>query len=413
MREDVNHSMSENRGIASKAMAVYRHVSSSEFCDLDIVGRLVVYLFFQFLTLDDRKKGEDILDDGLTFEALTELAYRARWMEKINEMEGDEVFSFILSLRDTLCSSRMDPPEPLKSFCSPLGMELDEDDIFDIFYYVWQRRISNYFTGDDVKLVEKVLDISDGDSILLESDTLPGTFMGIGSETNLEAMICIRNDLDRVLGKMLLFMTIPRDKWKARKVVKQLPAESPEGPNKIISFSAMGPLARGGRNSADGFDSTMAVIAPMIERGAKAVFLANASFLSFGHGNARRCRKQLFDLDAHLSVMSFGRGRCSIIMLDKTRSERDKVLLSDLSDMYARGALVMAPFLTGDRNIPNVFRGHVMTISRDEVEANDFMLYPAYYRDLTVRETKGMDEIETRLKEKYSELKRLADLMSD
>ena len=314
MREDVNHSMSENRGIASKAMAVYRHVNSSEFCDLDIVGRLVVYLFFQFLTLDDRKKGEDNLDDGLTFEALTELAYRARWMEKISEMEGDEVFSFILSLRDTLCSNRMDPPEPIKSFCSPLGMELDEDDIFDIFPYIWQRKISNYFTGDYVKLVEKVLDISDGDSILLESDTLPGTFMGIGSEKNLEALICIRNDLDRVLGKMILFMLLPRDKWKARKVVKQLPAESTEGPNKIISFSAMGPLARGGRNSAEGFDSTMAVIAPMIERGAKAVFLANTSFLSFGHGNARRCRKQLFDLDAHLSVMSFGRGRCSIIL---------------------------------------------------------------------------------------------------
>ena len=80
IREDVNHSMPEKRGLSSKAMAVYRHVSSSEFCDLDIVGRLVVYLFFQFLTLDDMKKGEDNLEDGLTFEALTELAYRARWM---------------------------------------------------------------------------------------------------------------------------------------------------------------------------------------------------------------------------------------------------------------------------------------------------------------------------------------------
>lgn len=410
MREDVNHSMPENRGIASKAMAVYRHVNSSEFCDLDIVGRLVVYLFFQFLTLDDRKKGEDNLEDGLTFEALTELAYRARWMEKISEMEGEEVFSFILSLRDTLCSNRMNPPEPLKSFCSSLGMELDEDDIFDIFPYIWQRKISNYFTGDYVKLVEKVLDVSDGDSILLESDTLPGTFMGIGSETNLEAMMCIRSDLDRVLGKMLLFMLLPRDKWKARKVVKQFPAESPEVPNKILSFSAMGPLARGGRHSAEGFDSTMAVIAPMIERGAKAVFLANASFLSFGHGNARRCRKQMFDLDAHLSVLSFGRG--SIIVLDKTRSDRDKVLLSDLSDMDASGALAMASFITGDRNIPEAFRGHFMTVSRDELKANDFMLYPAYYRDLTVRETKGLDEIETRLREKYNELKRLADLMS-
>ena len=143
------------------------------------------------------------------------------------------------------------------------------------------------------------------------------------------------------------------------------------------------------------------------------MFLANVSFLSFGHGNARRCRKQLFDLDAHLSVMSFARGRCSIIVLDKTRADRDKVLLSDFSDMDARGALVMASFITCDRNIPEAFRGHFINVSRDEVKANDFMLYPAYYRDLTVRETKGLDEIETRLREKYSELKRLADLMSD
>ena len=37
MREDVNHSMPEKRGLSSKAMAVYIHVNSSEFCDLDIV----------------------------------------------------------------------------------------------------------------------------------------------------------------------------------------------------------------------------------------------------------------------------------------------------------------------------------------------------------------------------------------
>ena len=175
----------------------------------------------------------------------------------------------------------------------------------------------------------------------------------------------------------------------------------------------MGPLARGGRNSVEGFDSTMAVIAPMIERGAKAVFLANASFLSFGHGNARRCRKQLFDLDAHLSVMSFGRGRCSIIMLDKTRSERDKVLLSDLSDMDARGALAMASFITGDRNIPKAFRDHVMTVSRDEVKANGFMLYPAFYRDMDVKEDRGLDEIDGRLSVKYKEMKNLMEMLSE
>ena len=116
MREDVNRSMLENSGLVSKSMAIYRHVSSSEFCNLDITGRLVVYLFFRVLAAYDCRS--NILDDGLTFEALTELAYRARWMEMIGEAEGEEVFSFIMSLRDDLCSNRMDPPEPSRTFCS-------------------------------------------------------------------------------------------------------------------------------------------------------------------------------------------------------------------------------------------------------------------------------------------------------
>ena len=91
-----------------------------------------------------------------------------------------------------------------------------------------------------------MLDVSDGDIILLESDTLPGPFMAFGKEKNPEIVMAIRNDLDRVLGKMILFMLLPRDKWKSRKVVKQLPEEIRQRPKKIISFIAMGSIVRGG-----------------------------------------------------------------------------------------------------------------------------------------------------------------------
>ena len=415
MKEVVNHSITGKQDIEGKAMAIYRHLNSSRFFDLDIAEKVIVYLFFRFLASDDSRKG--ILDEGLGFEVLTELAYRARWMEKIGEMDGDEVFSFILSIRDRLCSDRKEPDESLRSFCSSLGMELERSEFFDIFSYIWQRKITNYYSEDGVKLVEKVLKVSDGDFLFLESDTFPGPFIGIGSDRNLEAVISIRNDQDRVLGKMLLFMIIPEDKWKSHRVVKEFSEEnlrtcSHEVPNKIVSFSATGIDARGGRNAADGFDRVMTIIAPMIEKGASAVLISNASFLSFGYGNARRCRKQLLDLDACLSVVFFGLGRSNMILLDKTRDDRANVLLSDLSGMDIRDVTEVASCLTDISDVPGELRDRVLTVSRAEVMENDFMLYPSFYMEQKIRETKRLDEIDARLKEKYSELKRLADLMS-
>ena len=411
MREDANRSLLENSGLVSKSMVIYRHVSSSEFCNLDITGRLVVYLFFRFLAAYDCRS--NILDDGLTFEALTELAYRARWMEMIGEAEGEEVFSFIISLRDDLCSNRMDPPEPSRTFCSSPGMGPDDLEISDIFSYIWQRRISNHFNADGVKLVEKVLDVSDGDLVLIESDTLPGPFMAFGKEKNPEIIMVVRNDLDRVLGKMLLFMLLPRDKWKSRKVVKQLPEEIRQRPNKIISFIAMGSIVRGGRGSADGFDSAMASIAPMIERGAMAVFPSTASFLSFDHGSARRCRSKLFDLGSPLSVLSFGKGRGNFIVIDGLRSDRDSVLLVDLSDAYDFDSSEIASCITGGGNVPERLKSRIITVSRDEVKANGFMLYPSFYRDMDVKEKRGIDEIDSRLSVKYKEMKNLMEILSE
>ena len=65
--------------------------------EFDTGEMMVIYLFLLFLTAS-----EDGIDmaDGLSFEEMTELAYRARWMEKEAHMEDDEVFRFICSIRD-------------------------------------------------------------------------------------------------------------------------------------------------------------------------------------------------------------------------------------------------------------------------------------------------------------------------
>lgn len=419
--KDINHSQHVNKDLLGKAIAIYRHLNSIEFCDLDITERIIVYLFFRFLSFDDCKSPEydmkGYLDDGLNFEVLTELAYRARWMEMVGEMDGEEVFSFILSLRDKLCTNRTSLEETSKSFCSSLGIELDGLEYFKIFSLIWKRKLSNYFSEDDLKLVEKVLEVSDGDFLLLESDILPGSFIGIGSERNIKAEISIRKDEDRVLGKMLLFMILPRDKWKSRRVVKQfsvenLRTESHDGPNKIVSFSTMNPISRGERDFATVFNNTLSVITPMIESGARTVFISSAFFLSSSLGNTRKCRTKLFDLDACLSILTFGRARNNIILLDKTRKDSDNVVMFDLSDIVAKGAFEKASCLISNSEVPEELKEYVLSVSRDEVEANDFMLYPSFYRERSNIKTKSLDEIDVKLREKYSKLKRLLSLMS-
>lgn len=75
---NINHSFSERESFIEKAMGLHNHIASHECCGLDIVGKLIVYLFFVYLTSEDRNNEENEnridIDKGLGYKELTELA---------------------------------------------------------------------------------------------------------------------------------------------------------------------------------------------------------------------------------------------------------------------------------------------------------------------------------------------------
>ena len=99
---NINHSLSGTRLFMEKGMALYNHIRSHELCGLDEEGKLIVYLFFIYLTDEDKTKEENDANidttKGLNYKDLTELAYRAKWIEKNIGMEEYEIFSFISSI---------------------------------------------------------------------------------------------------------------------------------------------------------------------------------------------------------------------------------------------------------------------------------------------------------------------------
>ena len=103
---NINHSFSGINTIREKAIELNNHIDNHECCGLDRLGKLIVYLFFVYLTSEDRNKEENEnridISKGLDNKDLTELAFRARLIEKDNGMEDYEIFSFISSLRDKL-----------------------------------------------------------------------------------------------------------------------------------------------------------------------------------------------------------------------------------------------------------------------------------------------------------------------
>ena len=76
---NINHSLSETRPFMEKGMKLYNHIRSHELCGLDEVGKLIVYLFFIYLTDEDKTKEENEVridtTKGLNYKDLTELAY--------------------------------------------------------------------------------------------------------------------------------------------------------------------------------------------------------------------------------------------------------------------------------------------------------------------------------------------------
>ena len=422
---NINHSFSERESFIEKAMKLHNHIASHECCGLDIVGKLIVYLFFVYLTGEDRnnEENENRIDiaKGLGYKELTELAYRARWIEKNCGMEDYEIFSFISSLRDKLSQNLKEElfrgnVESSNSFFSSSGFEIEVDEIYDLLAFIWRRYISKHYTDVEVRLSQSILSIDHGDYILVESKTLPGLFMSIGKDKECDVLFSIDDIYERTLSKMLLIMTVEREKLIRYRFVGQITGEDSlrnknnnglEYPNKVLSFSVLNVGMRVIRESNYFLGDGFSMIKALIERGAKALFFVSATLLSFGKGLANKIRKEVFNIDSSLSVLSFDRRFSNIISIDGS-NKREEVLMLNLDEVDIVFDDVtcseIAASISGDEENAGDLKGRAMRIKRDAIEKDDYMLYPPYFIKKEVGEIRGLSEIDEKLDEKYREL---------
>lgn len=429
---NINHSFSERESFIEKAMGLHNHIASHECCGLDIVGKLIVYLFFVYLTSEDKNKEENEnridIAKGLGYKELTELAYRARWIEKNCGMEDYEIFSFISSLRDKLSQNLKEElfrgnVESSNSFFSSCGFEIEVDEIYDLLAFIWRRNISRHYTDDEVRLSQSILSIDHGDYILIESKTLPGLFMSIGKDKECDVLFSIDDIYERTLSKMLLIMTVEREKLSRYRFVGQITGEdslrnknsgNSEYPNKVLSFSVLNVGMRVIRESNSSLGDGFSMIKALIERGAKTLFFVSATLLSFGKGLANKIRKEVFNIDSSLSVLSFDRRFSNIISIDgSNRSEEVLMLNLDEVDIVFDDVTCseIAASISGDEENAGDLKGRAIRIKRDAIEKDDYMLYPPYFIKKEVGEIRGLSEIDEKLDEKYRELYILCRMM--
>ena len=423
---NINHSLSETRPFMEKGMELYNHIRSHELCGLDEVGKLIVYLFFIYLTDEDKTKEENEVSidttKGLNYKDLTELAYRAKWIEKNIGMEEYEIFSFISSIRDKLSFNLQ---EELKrgleastdSFFSSCGSRIEVDEISDLLAFVWRRFISRRNTDESVRLSRSILSIEDGDYIYIDSKTLPGLFMSIGKEKDCDVLISMEDVYERTLSRMFLIMTVPKDRLNRYRFIGEVTGEESvrnrngnglEYPNKIVSFSFLDRRIRLIRDSNSTLDNSFLLIKDLVGRGAKTLFFVPSSLLSFGKGLAYKYRKEIFSLDASLSVLSFGRTIYNIILIDGSRKREEEVLMLNLPEADIVFDEVtsheIAAAIAGEEENAGDLKDRVMRIKTDTIENDDYMLYPPYFTKKEIGEIRGLSEIDDKLNEKYRDL---------
>ena len=336
-------------------------------------------------------------------------------------MEDYEIFSFISSLRDKLSQNLKEElfrgnMESSNSFFSSCGFEIEVDEIYDLLAFIWRRNISKHYTDDEVRLSQSILSIDHGDYILVESKTLPGLFMSIGKDKECDVLFSIDDIYERTLSKMLLIMTVAREKLSRYRFVGQITGEESlrnknnnglEYPNKVLSFSVLNVGMRVIRESNSSLGDGFSMIKALIERGAKALFFVSATMLSFGKGLANKIRKEVFNLDSSLSVLSFDRRFSNIISIDGS-NKREEVLMLNLDEVDIVFDDVtcseIAASISGDEENAGDLKGRAIRIKRDAIEKDDYMLYPPYFIKKEVGEIRGLSEIDEKLEEKYREL---------
>ena len=385
---------------------IIRHCMVTSLGEFDPGEMTLIYLFLLFLTA-----AEDGIDmtSGLSFEEMTELAYRARWMEKEAHMEGDEVFRFICSIRDREFRSTREAvkrgfDDNVNPFFIRKGKQLTSEEIAETVNSCLSSTRVTRFNEWQVAMAENLLSITDGDRILIETEDMPGAFMNIGDGHVSDIIIAVSDSVQRVLTKMVFFMLIPKAE-QGRYTITARPENNEEyrglGYNKsLVLFPGVSLSLRDG-----------AVLEEDIGKGVTMLFVVNDRFLSIRNGRSYENRKVIMELGSDVSVLSFSnKSRIApsfILMTPKGAGSSVSMLSVRYRDeiLNDESCHQIASALKGCEE--NGFSPSVKKVSREEVSSHDFMLIPEYYRQPVSSEYRSLYEIDTELDIEYVKMRRI------
>lgn len=390
---------------------ILRHCMENSLGEFDPGEMTLIYLFLLFLTA-----AEDGIDmtSGLSFEEMTELAYRARWMEKEAHMEGDEVFRFICSVRDReFWSTREAVKRGFDDNVNPFfireGRKFTTEEIAEIVNSCYSSIIVTRFNEWQAAMAENLLSITDGDRILIETEDMPGAFMSIGRGHVRDIIIAVFDSVQRVLTKMVFFMLIPKAE-QGRYTITARPENNEEyrglGYNKsLVLFPGVSAPLRDG-----------AVLEEDIGKGVSLLFVVSERFLSIRNGRNYENRKVIMELGSDVSVLSFGRksriAPSFILMTPKGADSSVSMLSVRYRDeiLNDESCHQIASALKGCEE--NGFSPSVKKVSREEVSSHDFMLIPEYYRQPVSSEFRNYYEIDRELDREYAKMRRICSFLA-
>ena len=405
--DSLKRSYNDPRSDAEKnKLEVIRHCKASELGELDDSEMIIFYLFLLFLT-----SGDDAIDmdDGLSYEEMTELAYRARWMEKEAHMEGDEIFRFLCSIRDREFSTIKESlkrgfEDNVNPFFIREGKKLTPKEISETVASCWSSRRVTRFNEWQVAMAENLFSITDGDRILIETEYMPGPFMSIGSDFDRDLIIAVSDSDQRVLTKMAFFMCVP-ESGRSRCTIT-CGYESDEE-RSGLSFNKNLVLFPDFAFSV----CNEAVFQEVTDKGVAKLFVVNDGFLRMRNRDVLENRRHIIELGNDVSVLSFGIRNPSapsmILLSPKTSDSSVSMLSVRFCDeiLNDESCSQIATALKGSGE--NRFSPSVVKVSREEACAHDYMLIPDYYRESGSSEIRNVYEIDKELDREYEKMRRL------
>ena len=392
-------------------MEIFIHCRKNSLGEFDPGEMTLIYLFLLFLTA-----AEDGIDmtSGLSFEEMTELAYRARWMEKEAHMEDDEVFRFICSIRDREFQGIREAvkrgfDDKVNPFFIRKGRKLTAEEIAETVNSCWSSGRVTRFNEWQAAMAENLLSITDGDRILIETEDMPGAFMSIGQGHVRDIIIAVSDSVQRVLTKMVFFMLIPKVE-QGRYTITARPENNeeytcPEHNKSLILFPGFFlPFREGAELEED------------IGKGVTMLFVVSDRFLSIRNGRNYENRKVIMELGSDVSVLSFGRksriAPSFILMTPKGAGSSVSMLSVRYRDeiLNDESCHQIASALKGCEE--NGFSPSVKKVSREEVSSHDYMLIPEYYIQPVSSEFRNLYEIDKELDREYWKMRKLCSFFS-